>query len=268
MDKPLVSPTPDFNKEESTEPKKEVKIPCDACTLTDLCNIEGCQGSTESRLPLDLLKTGLMIAQQLGYCGKPLTVFSRAELLAIAALTSVYNLKLDSDGNTVGSGLLDSTDRRDRKPREMKPTTAITRFDGEYAWLSNFWASEVVLDGKTYPTVENAYQAAKSPTTEREIYETCTAGQAKRKGSRVRLSPNWERIKIDVMRQLLGQKFAPGKTLTRRLIETYPDKLIEGNHWGDIFWGVCNGRGENQLGKLLMEIRYKRMGMRPEKGSK
>jgi predicted NAD-dependent protein-ADP-ribosyltransferase YbiA (DUF1768 family) len=66
------------------------------------------------------------------------------------------------------------------------------------------------------------------------------------------------------MRQLLEQKFAPGKTLTRRLIETYPDKLIEGNHWGDVFWGVCNGRGENHLGKLLMEIRRKRMGMRPE----
>lgn len=29
----------------------------------------------------------------------------------------------------------------------------------------------------------------------------------------------------------------------------------EGNTWGDKFWGVCDGEGENHLGKLLMEVR-------------
>jgi hypothetical protein len=31
--------------------------------------------------------------------------------------------------------------------------------------------------------------------------------------------------------------------------------LIEGNTWGDTFWGVCNGVGENNLGKTLMNVR-------------
>lgn len=25
--------------------------------------------------------------------------------------------------------------------------------------------------------------------------------------------------------------------------------------WIDTYWGICNGRGENKLGKILMEIR-------------
>lgn len=33
------------------------------------------------------------------------------------------------------------------------------------------------------------------------------------------------------------------------------EELIEGNYWHDTYWGVCEGVGENHLGKLLMEIR-------------
>ena len=30
---------------------------------------------------------------------------------------------------------------------------------------------------------------------------------------------------------------------------------IEGNTWNDTFWGVCNGQGQNWLGKILMLVR-------------
>lgn len=33
--------------------------------------------------------------------------------------------------------------------------------------------------------------------------------------------------------------------------------LIEKNTWGDTYFGVCNGVGENNLGKDLMSIRYR-----------
>jgi predicted NAD-dependent protein-ADP-ribosyltransferase YbiA (DUF1768 family) len=36
---------------------------------------------------------------------------------------------------------------------------------------------------------------------------------------------------------------------------TGDEELVEGNWWNDTFWGVCNGVGENNLGKLLMKIR-------------
>lgn len=39
----------------------------------------------------------------------------------------------------------------------------IDRFSGEYRFLSNFYLAEVELDGEVYPTVEHAFQAAKSP---------------------------------------------------------------------------------------------------------
>ena len=43
--------------------------------------------------------------------------------------------------------------------------------------------------------------------------------------------------------------------LLRALVDTYPFPLIEGNNWGDAFWGVYMGSGANNLGKILMKIR-------------
>ena len=56
------------------------------------------------------------------------------------------------------------------------------------------------------------------------------------------------------MRHLLFKKFSQYEFF-ELLMLTGDAELIEGNNWGDTFWGVCNGRGENMLGKLLMEIR-------------
>jgi len=85
-----------------------------------------------------------------------------------------------------------------------------------------------------------------------------TPGQAKKLGKSIELRPDWEEIKIEVMRELLRQKFDITKhyDLWLELHMTKPDELVEGNWWGDTFWGVCKGKGENHLGKLLMEIRY------------
>lgn len=109
-----------------------------------------------------------------------------------------------------------------------------------------------------YPSVEHAYQAAKTtvPQERAKIARLATPGEAKRAGRRVTLRPDWDAIKLDVMRGLLLQKFTY-PDLGRALLETKPAELIEGNSWHDTFWGVdlTTGRGENHLGKLLMEIR-------------
>ena len=57
------------------------------------------------------------------------------------------------------------------------------------------------------------------------------------------------------MYELLKQKYKPNTILANKLICTGNSVIIEGNNWGDTFWGVCNGVGENQLGLLLMRIR-------------
>ena len=132
---------------------------------------------------------------------------------------------------------------------------SVTEFQGEFRFLSNFWPSPIEYEGIWYPSVEHAYQAAKTlkVSDRKRIAKLITPGKAKRAGKELDLRPDWEEIKLDVMRELLQKKFAY-RDLMFRLKKT-EGELIEGNTWGDTFWGICNGKGENHLGKLLMEIR-------------
>lgn len=135
----------------------------------------------------------------------------------------------------------------------------ITSFSGDYRFLSNFYPCTVVLDGMTYPSVEHAYQAAKTLWHHKRLPFTSggllTAGEAKRRGQDLTIRKDWEQVKIDVMRGLLEQKFCSDQSLFAQLLNTENFYLVEGNTWGDTFWGVCNGKGKNHLGLLLMDIR-------------
>ena len=69
---------------------------------------------------------------------------------------------------------------------------------------------------------------------------------------------DWEGVKLQVMEDLLVQKFAHAELKTQ-LSQTGNALLVEGNYWGDSFWGVDNRKGgQNHLGKLLMKIRDKK----------
>lgn len=132
----------------------------------------------------------------------------------------------------------------------------ILKFTGVFRFLSNFYSSEVEYEGIRYPTAEHAYQAAKTLDRSERVRISClqTPGDAKRSGRCVDLRENWDEIKVAVMEDILRAKFKD-PTLKSRLIETGSIQLEEGNTWGDTFWGVCGGIGENKLGKALMKIR-------------
>ncbi len=136
----------------------------------------------------------------------------------------------------------------------------ITSFSGKYKFLSNFSPAPVVMEGETFPTVEHAYQAAKTldPQQRARIQLAKSPGMAKGLGRAVSLRDDWESIKVDIMRNLLRQKFGI-PDLQSALLATGEAVLLEGNTWGDKFWGCVwvNGEwmGQNNLGKLLMEIR-------------
>lgn len=134
----------------------------------------------------------------------------------------------------------------------------IDKFDGDYAFLSNFYPSSIFdsNDGFIYPTVEHFFQAKKSVILkERELISKAdTPGQAKRMGRKVQLRSDWEDIKLLVMEDALRRKFSKQRFKVA-LLATGDEELVESNYWGDTFWGVCNGIGENNLGKLLMKIR-------------
>lgn len=133
----------------------------------------------------------------------------------------------------------------------------INSFSGEHRWLSNFWPAEVIYAGERYPTVEHAYVAAKTlnPIQRVSVLECETPGEAKRLGRSFDLRPCWDDIKKDIMRNLLIQKFMNNTEFADKLLATGDQPIIEGNVWGDTYWGVCEGEGSNILGKLIMEIR-------------
>jgi len=144
--------------------------------------------------------------------------------------------------------------RQPQLPSE-KPVE-IDHFRGEFGFLSNFYAASIWVDGDRYPTVEHAYQAAKSsdPVTKKMIREAASPGIAKKLGYSVKLPTDWDLQKVTVMRNLLQEKFK-NPLLRSMLLATEDIPLVEGNTWGDKFWGVYKGVGQNWLGRLLMEIR-------------
>lgn len=133
---------------------------------------------------------------------------------------------------------------------------AITEFQGDHRWLSNFWPCVVSFDGVNYPSVEHAYQASKTFDLEEraEVLRCATPGQAKRYGRRVTIRGDFGNWKLSIMELLLAQKFEDAH-LRQKLIDTGSVEIIECNNWGDTYWGVCNSVGENHLGKLLMGLR-------------
>jgi len=141
------------------------------------------------------------------------------------------------------------------------PGHPIAGFRGEYAFLSNFHHAVIWMSANEYPSVEHAYQAAKTlDSEERLIIRTApTPAEAKRLGRTMTIQPAWEGMRLSTMRSLLLKKFGPqNPLLTDKLLATRDRKLIEVNNWGDIFWGVCRGRGLNWLGRLLMNVRIQR----------
>lgn len=132
----------------------------------------------------------------------------------------------------------------------------IESFSGEHRFLSNFWPSPVKVKGVMFPTVEHAYQAIKTTdeAIRKEISELPTPGKAKRFGKKLTLRSDWEIIKLKVMEALVTAKFKD-KALAGMLLATGDEVIQEGNNWNDTFWGVCRGKGENYLGKILMKVR-------------
>lgn len=133
----------------------------------------------------------------------------------------------------------------------------IDSFQGEFRFLSNFHSCNIRLGGELYPSTEHAFQAAKTldPIERMQIRADRNPGEAKRLGRKVKLRADWDSIRDDVMLACLRQKFSR-EPLRSKLLATGDQELVEGNTWGDRYWGQCDGEGLNKLGKLLMQVRH------------
>lgn len=132
----------------------------------------------------------------------------------------------------------------------------IDRFRDEYYFLSNFYLCPVEYEGQIFNCVESAFQAAKTlDKGEREKFTDMAPTKAKHAGRRVALRSDWETVKVDIMHELIRDKFTRNPELAEMLKATGDEDLIEGNNWNDRFWGVSKGKGQNHLGKILMAVR-------------
>ena len=81
--------------------------------------------------------------------------------------------------------------------------------------------------------------------------------EAKNLGRTVNLRKDWENIKIGEMAKIIHEKFNQNPDLADKLLLTGDSYLEEGNTWGDRVWGTVNGKGANNLGRILMSEREK-----------
>lgn len=132
----------------------------------------------------------------------------------------------------------------------------IDSFRDDYFFLSNFFLCNITIGGITYGSAEAAFQAQKVlDDEEKKRFIDITPLQAKRLGKKVELRKDWEEVKVNIMKEVVRCKFFQNLNLAEKLLQTGDAELIEGNKWRDYFWGMCNGKGKNNLGKILMEVR-------------
>jgi len=137
-------------------------------------------------------------------------------------------------------------------------------FFGENRFLSNFFPCKIGVYwlGTLFPSTEHAYQAAKFPKKYHKEFVDITASQSKKLAREiVKAEPTlyddemWQTVKDTVMAQLVFQKFTNNQDLKVCLLNTGNKHLEETNSWGDVYWGTCNGNGQNKLGIILMTTR-------------
>ena len=152
---------------------------------------------------------------------------------------------------------------------------------GRFGEFSNFFPSLVVYKEKIYPTSEHAFQAMKFvdyPEYQEAIRTANTPGIAKilacqRTGGGykwrtdmnsiilsyrkqgVKLRSDWEEVKVEIMYEILVEKFSTNPKLKNVLLSTGDSMLVE-HTTRDNFWGDGgDGSGQNMLGKTLVRVR-------------
>lgn len=139
----------------------------------------------------------------------------------------------------------------------------IADFRGQYAFLSNFFPVSIEMDGAEYPTIEHAFQAAKTLDFDlrRRIRNAGSPSTAKQMGRKLKRREDWFEVSLHILESLVRHKFMRYPDLQEKLVNTGHSLLIEGNNWNDRFYGCVydihqnEWIGENHLGKILMKIR-------------
>lgn len=137
-----------------------------------------------------------------------------------------------------------------------------------YFFLSNMYRLENPIQTDTgiyVPTSEHAYQSAKfvNPRICREIASLERGIDTKERAHELELAgeelvEGWDEIKLGFMNRFVRDKFQLNPAIAELLVNTGDEEIVEGNTWGDRYWGVCppgSTNGQNNLGKIHMQVR-------------
>lgn len=142
----------------------------------------------------------------------------------------------------------------------------INKFRENNYFLSNMYPCDIKLIGLNFISSESIFQAFKCKyPVQVKMFQGLNGYQAKKLGRQIHLRDDWNDVKLKVMRLAVREKFEQNPYLLGLLLATGDKYLEEGNWWGDTFWGVSHGRGENNLGKILMSFRDTKRGELNEK---
>lgn len=144
-----------------------------------------------------------------------------------------------------------------------------------YGAFSNLYQRPIEFEGRVYPTSEHAYQAGKAskPAVREWILNAPTPSLAAMAAHGLYVwdvVPNWAQIKFDRMRAVLRAKFEQHADLKDLLLSTGDARLVEAgtvNNAVNRLWGEVDGKGENTLGVMLMELRSEYAGQKAKRAS-
>lgn len=131
-----------------------------------------------------------------------------------------------------------------------------------YGCFSNFSPHGITIKGVYWSTVEHYYQAQKFLGTPDAVIipqihaaETPELAAAMGRDENHQVRPDWEVVKIKVMREAVLKKFLTHADIREVLISTGDQFLVE-NSPTDCFWGCgADKTGQNHLGRILMNVR-------------
>lgn len=127
-------------------------------------------------------------------------------------------------------------------------------FKNDFAFLSNFYICEISYKGLIYSSAEAAFQAQKEHNDFfKAPYQYMNPAEAKRAGDSV-TRDDWDKIKDQIMYEVVKAKMEQNEGMIEMLV-AIEGPIVKENNLNDTYWGVCNGVGQNKLGKILEKIR-------------
>lgn len=130
---------------------------------------------------------------------------------------------------------------------------------GEHGHMSNFFPCTIFCGTWKWSSSERLYQASKTDSIlwkerirlSKNNFEACAIGRS----GELPIIENWDKIKVNVMYDILLMKYTQNRGLLAKLLSTGDEEIVEDSPT-DYFWGCGrDGTGANMLGNLLMKVR-------------